>query len=333
MVKSQSTTPFATLRNRIPALLLASTWTTTSASVKILRPPPYAGDAYGFGAFPGQYGMAILSKHPIETAAIRSFQKFLWKDIPEALIPDGRDDRPKWYSDDERDAFHLSSKSHWDMPIRVDGKLIHLLTSHPTPPVFDGREDRNGRRNHGEIRLWADYIDLSKAHYLYDDNGLVGGLPGNARFIIMGDLNANPNDGNSYAGAAAKLLKHPLIDTSVTPRALVALKSPTVTTKGIPLKTPLISAPATYAPITPCPPNPAGASPKPKSSGQRSPIPSAPPITVWSLSTFAVSEIATPAPIQEPTLKRTKNQVELQWQALAGHAYQELNHPSRSSLT
>ena len=48
---------------------------------------------------------------------------------------------------------------------------------------------------------------------------------------------------------------------------------------------------------------------------------------------LSVSEIATPAPIQELTLKRTKNQVELQWQALAGHDYQELNHPSRSSLT
>src|SRR5690348_15070907 len=39
-------------------------------------------DAYGFGAFPGQYGLLVLSKYPIETHEIRTFQKFLWKDMP-----------------------------------------------------------------------------------------------------------------------------------------------------------------------------------------------------------------------------------------------------------
>jgi len=35
----------------------------------------------------------------------------------------------------------------------MGGQVIHILASHPTPPVFDGVEDRNGRRNHDEIRL------------------------------------------------------------------------------------------------------------------------------------------------------------------------------------
>jgi hypothetical protein len=35
---------------------------------------------------------------------------------------------------------------------------VHFLVSHSTLPVFDGPEDRNGRRNFDEIRFWADYI-------------------------------------------------------------------------------------------------------------------------------------------------------------------------------
>ena len=54
--------------------------------------------------------------------------------------------------------FRLSSKSHWDVPIRIGRETVHFLVSHPTPPVFDGPEDRNGTRNHDEIRFWADYV-------------------------------------------------------------------------------------------------------------------------------------------------------------------------------
>ena len=38
-------------------------------------------DAWGFGNFPGQYGMLVLSRFPINTPLIRSFQNFLWKQI------------------------------------------------------------------------------------------------------------------------------------------------------------------------------------------------------------------------------------------------------------
>jgi Endonuclease/Exonuclease/phosphatase family len=109
-------------------------------------------DAFGFGAYPGQFGMAVYSRHPILEERIRTFQKFLWRDMPGALLP------PGWYSAEELDVFRLSSKSHWDLPIDTGRRVVHFLVSHPTPPVFDGPEDRNGRRNHDEIRLWADYI-------------------------------------------------------------------------------------------------------------------------------------------------------------------------------
>ena len=37
------------------------------------------------------------------------------------------------------------------------------------------------------------------------------------RFVIAGDLNADPEDGDSAPGAIRQLLDHPLIDASATP--------------------------------------------------------------------------------------------------------------------
>mgnify|MGYP003289335716 CR=1 FL=1 len=48
----------------------------------------YGDDSYGFGLFPGQYGMVVYSKYPIDYRAIRTFQLFKWKDMPGALLPD-----------------------------------------------------------------------------------------------------------------------------------------------------------------------------------------------------------------------------------------------------
>jgi hypothetical protein len=93
----------------------------------------------------------------------------------------------------------LSSKSHWDVPVTVGRKTVHLLASHPTPPVFDGREDRNGKRNNDEIRLWADYIEGGKsAAYLYDDQAGVGGLDRGERFVILGDQNSDRSTAAPY---------------------------------------------------------------------------------------------------------------------------------------
>ena len=172
----------------------------------------YGGDAFGFGAFPGQYGFVILSKYPFEPDAARTFQNFLWKDMPGALLPfvDGDAARGSYYSPEALAVFRLSSKTHIDAPVRIDDRVIHILAAHPTPPAFDGPEDRNGRRNHDEIRLWADYI-AGKAAYLKDDDGRTGGLANGARFVILGDLNADPDDGNGVAGSARQLLDSPLV--------------------------------------------------------------------------------------------------------------------------
>lgn len=173
-----------------------------------------AGDAYGFGFYPGQYAMALLSRYPIKHERIRSLQTFLWKDMPNAMQPRNDDGTP-WYSTQEWARLRLSSKSHWDIPIETDVGVINIIAAHPTPPAFDGPEDRNGKRNHDEIRLITDY--LSNAPYLVDDEGVKGGLRAGSRFVVMGDLNASPDEGDSIKSAIQNLLTHPFVDSSCTP--------------------------------------------------------------------------------------------------------------------
>jgi len=173
------------------------------------------GDGYGFGYFPGHFGMALLSKYPINIDQIRSFQHFKWHDMPNALIPKNPKTNKAWYSEEVWQKLRLSSKSHWDVPIDVNGKTIHILASHPTPPVFDGPEDRNGKRNHDEIRFWLDYISPEKSSYIYDDQGNTGGIKAKQAFIILGDLNASTVDGDAVKTGISSLLTNEKIQDAM----------------------------------------------------------------------------------------------------------------------
>ena len=166
------------------------------------------GDGYGYGHFPGHFGMALLSKYPIDVANIRTFQHFKWHDMPNALMPIDPATNKPWYSQAVWHKLRLSSKSHWDIPVEVKGKTIHILASHPTPPVFDGPEDRNGKRNHDEIRFWHDYISPELASYIYDDNGHKGGIKAEQAFVMLGDFNATTVDGNAIKASIASLLNN-----------------------------------------------------------------------------------------------------------------------------
>lgn len=159
----------------------------------------YGDDGRGFGVHPGQYGMVLLSRFPLGEA--RTFRNLLWTDMPDGLLPTDH------YSAEAAAVLPLSSKSHWDVPVTLpDGTVVHALAAHPTPPTFDGPEDRNGRRNHDEIRLWTDYLD--DADWIVDDAGVAGGLP-EGSFVVLGDHNSDPFDGDSIHDAIQALLGHP----------------------------------------------------------------------------------------------------------------------------
>lgn len=167
-------------------------------------------DAFGFGQFEGQYGMVLYSRYPIDTRNVRTFQNFLWADMPGALLPDdpATAGAADWFTEEELAALRLSSKSHWDVPVTIGDSTVHVLASHPTPPVFDSEEDRNGRRNSDEIRFWVDYIrGGGNARYIYDDDGERGGLDRRDDFVVLGDLNSDPADGDSRPGSISSLLE------------------------------------------------------------------------------------------------------------------------------
>ena len=167
----------------------------------------YAGDCWGYGQFPGHYAMALLVREglTIDAERARTFQNFRWADMPGALLPIAPDTTEPWLAPEAARDFPLSSKSHWVVPVRTpEGVTIHILASHPTPPVFDGPEDRNGRRNHDEIRFWGEF--LSGADWITDDRAQPGGLPPDAHFVIVGDLNADPRSGDSLDNPVGRWL-------------------------------------------------------------------------------------------------------------------------------
>lgn len=159
-------------------------------------------DAQGYGRFAGQGGMAILSRHPINAAAVQDFSALKWQDFPNAMLPtiDGK----PFPSPQAQAKQRLSTTGHWVVPITTPEGTINLMAFHATPPVFDGAEDKNGRRNHDEVRFWAAYLD-----------GELAEKPDAGSFVILGDANLDPFDGDGRSSAMQSLLLHPsLQDTS-----------------------------------------------------------------------------------------------------------------------
>ncbi|WP_428502299.1 endonuclease/exonuclease/phosphatase family protein [Silanimonas lenta] len=179
----------------------------------------HGDDAFGYGLYPGQYGMLVLSRFPIAMDEVRTFQRLPWAALPGARRPIDPVGGGWWYDDAVWPRLRLSSKSHWDVPVDTPLGRLHFLVSHPTPPVFDGEENRNGLRNADELALWRHYLDGGEAPWLCDDQGRCGGLPPGARFVIAGDLNNDPADGNGLREAIVELLEHPRVLRLRTPES------------------------------------------------------------------------------------------------------------------
>ena len=151
-------------------------------------------DAQGYGEFAGQGGMAILSRFPIDAKAAIDFSGFLWADLPGAIFPPTK-------GADLQKVQRLSTIGHWDVPVQLpDGSSLRLLAFHATPPVFDGPEDRNGRRNHDEAAFWLHYLD-----------GAFSASRSRSPFFLLGDANLDPADGDGRPEAWARILAHPAV--------------------------------------------------------------------------------------------------------------------------
>ncbi|MEQ3709135.1 MAG: endonuclease/exonuclease/phosphatase family protein [Tateyamaria sp.] len=160
-------------------------------------------DAQGYGRFSGQGGMAILSRLPIDARNVQDLSSILWRDVPGALLPNV--DGAPFPSEEAQAIQRLSTTGHWVVPIIGPNGPFDLLTFHASPPVFDGPEDRNGKRNHDEIMLWLKLLD-----------GTVGTAP-TGPFVIAGDANLDPVDGSGIKAAIEALLGAPDLQ-DVAPR-------------------------------------------------------------------------------------------------------------------
>ncbi len=151
-----------------------------------------AEDAHGFAAFTGQHGLAVLSRWPIDAARVRNDSALLWADLPDASLP--YPDQPEALARTLR----LSTTAHWLVPMRTPGdQQLWLGTYYATTPVFDGPEDRNGRRNRDETAYWLRLLE--------------GGLPPQAPegLVIAGHANLDAKRGDGDGATMEALLAHP----------------------------------------------------------------------------------------------------------------------------
>ncbi len=168
----------------------------------------YARDCFSYAPYPGRYAMALYSRFPIDYGGIRTFRKFLWNDLPDDRIPtdSGRD---LYLTGDERERFRLPAKTVADVPIALPDGELHALIAHPSPPLADGMDTLNAPRCHDEIRFLGEY--LSGAEYPYDDGGRAGGLSDDDRFVLLGDLNAEPDEEVTDDAITRYLLDNPRV--------------------------------------------------------------------------------------------------------------------------
>ena len=144
-----------------------------------------ARDAIGFGRFPGEGGMVLLSRLPVDAAQSVDHSGLLWRDLPGADLPP--------LPEGAEQVLRLSTTGHHDTAVVLpDGRRLHLLTWHATPPAFDGPEQRNTRRNHDEAAFWLYLLDSPQAPP--------------EPFVLMGQANADPEKGNGDKGAIRALL-------------------------------------------------------------------------------------------------------------------------------
>ncbi|MEL7133269.1 MAG: endonuclease/exonuclease/phosphatase family protein, partial [Pseudomonadota bacterium] len=132
------------------------------------------------------------SRLPIDIARVQDLSGLLWTDLPGALLP--QINGAPFPSAEAQAAQRLSTTGHWIVPIETPNGPFQLMTFHASPPVFDGPEDRNGKRNHDEIRLWQHVLD-----------GTIGPAPPGP-FVIAGDANLDPADGSGLRRAITDLL-------------------------------------------------------------------------------------------------------------------------------
>lgn len=150
----------------------------------------------GWGEWEGRFATAVLSKYPILRDQVRVIADFEWENLPDNKIAQMHEENGMTLPPH----FPLFEKSLNIVPIDVDGVTLYLVLLHPTasPASFD---PINPYRNFDELRA----LDL----FLRGELPGVEPLPEGALFVVSGDLNADPNDGDGIEGAVDAVVNNP----------------------------------------------------------------------------------------------------------------------------
>ena len=142
-------------------------------------------DAWGYGEFPGQGAMVLLSKHPIDAQHVQTVTKQRWSQMPGNTMPQSG------LNGTIAEAMPVMESGLWDVPIKVGGSTVRVIAVQ-TDQV---REEltHSAPRHSDQLRIVGDW--LSAADYLQDDRGAA---PGNHQpYVVLGELGRN--HGNNQA--------------------------------------------------------------------------------------------------------------------------------------
>ena len=139
-------------------------------------------DALGYGWFTGDSGLALLSRLPLGPP--RDLSTMLWSKRAETsdILPEAA-----------RSLVPLATTAQWVVPLAVGDRTLTLVTLAAGTPVFDGPEDRNGRRNRDELAFVAE---------------LAAGLD---LPVVLGRANIDPDRGEGDRDALRALLEMPAL--------------------------------------------------------------------------------------------------------------------------
>jgi hypothetical protein len=182
-------------------------------------------DAWGYGLHPGPVRHAGAVALPDRRSQRRAHLPVAALERDARRAPDPIESRPPaqpFHTDHAVwTQLRLSSKSHWDVPIAHPGGTLHFLVSHPTPPVFDGPENRNGaaqrRRDPAVARI---HLARQTRGGCATTLGRCGGSP---RRCALRDRRRPQQRSGGWRRpprcAIVELLEHPRVLRMATPRS------------------------------------------------------------------------------------------------------------------
>ena len=155
-------------------------------------------DPVNFGVFPGQYATGGISRFPLKE--VKYIHKIAWKDaFPKRRLSYYKDAHGNPLPED----MPLFDKVFIHAILDVEGQELHLILLHTVPSFnFGNPNSVNIVRNSDQLRFLKSYLEGKKLGFEKSGEG----LPLNAPFIVMGDLNVDYRDSKKEGALVMKSL-------------------------------------------------------------------------------------------------------------------------------